>query len=438
MSPAKVLCYALGMKTTASEASLRTCFYQPLDLALDRARNSRDCTEYPDSMYLHAGVGRVIEGAKSGRQWIQLYQALINTAMSVATFFAALRSQRRLRLLQEVDLDVRQQTDQRMREYGDPFAEHPELQGFAIYATDGHSHGASAHEDKRYGKKRAVNHIFSLNLRSHSMAHLTVTQPAENKKKEHEIKALKRIGGSALRLHHPKGVKVIHVYDPAVWDTTAWYQWKQGHGVYIITLEKSNSAALTIGLRGWDKTDPRNRGVLSDELISSAHGTSLRRVRYQDPVTGNMYSFITNEMTLPPGLIAFLYKLRWDVEKVFDECKNKLEQQQAWGKRVTAKTQQALFMVLSHNMMLILEKKLEVQEGIVDEKVRRKRVQRLAADSQRAVAAGRTPNSLVENLHRATQRSLQFIRWLRTGLTLNTSWQQAVEHLRPLMLKYLA
>lgn len=86
MFPAKDLCYTLDMKTISSEASLRTCFFQPLDLALDRARNSRDCTEYPDSMYLHAGVGRVIEGAKRGRQWVQLYQALINTAISVATF----------------------------------------------------------------------------------------------------------------------------------------------------------------------------------------------------------------------------------------------------------------------------------------------------------------------------------------------------------------
>jgi len=32
---------------------------------------------------------------------------------------------------------------------------------------------------------------------------------------------------------------------------------------------------------------------------------------------------------LRPGLIAFLYKLRWDVEKVFDQLKNKLNEQKA-------------------------------------------------------------------------------------------------------------
>ena len=56
-------------------------------------------------------------------------------------------------------------------------------------------------------------------------------------------------------------------------------------------------------------------------------------IHVYDPVTGKAYSFLTTEMTLPPGLIALLYKLRWDVEKVFDEAKNKLEQQQAWGQK---------------------------------------------------------------------------------------------------------
>jgi hypothetical protein len=428
----------IKIQTTKEESSLQYIFYQPLDRALNRARNTRDCTEYPDLMYLRSGVGRVIEGSQSGREWVQLFRAIVYASLSVANFFAALRSNRRLRLLREIDLDIRQQAVQLIRENGDPLAKHPELENFEIYASDGHSHGASAHEDKRYGKKRAVNHIFSLNLRTHTMAHLALTQPAEGKKKEHEIKTLKRIGGDVLRFGVPKGVKVIHAYDPAVVDYNQWYKWKQGHGVYIISLEKSNSALLTIGIRSWDKDDPRNAGVVADELIGSPNGTSLRRVRYQDPVTGNVYAFLTTEMTLPPGLIAFIYKLRWDLEKVFDEVKNKLEQQQAWGKNETAKIQQAIFIAMSHNLMLMLEKKLEVEEGITDEKVRRKQAQRLAADSLKARQAKRVPNSLVENLHRATQRSLQFIRWLRTGLAQNTSWDQAVDEVRPLMLNYLS
>jgi spore cortex formation protein SpoVR/YcgB (stage V sporulation) len=86
----------------------------------------------------------------------------------------------------------------------------------------------------------------------------------------------------------------------------------------------------------------------------------------------------------------------------------------------------------------MLENTLKAEEGIVDMKVQAKQAKRLAEDIEKAVQAGRSPNILVQNLTRATQRSLQFIRWLRTGLTLNTSWEQAVVQLRPLMLRYLS
>ena len=368
---------------------------------------------------------------------MQFFCTLFTISLSVSNFFAALRSERRLRLIREVDLDVRSQANEQIRERDDPFLQYPELAQFEIYASDGHSHGASAHEDPIYGKKRPVTHLFSLSLRTHTAAHLTVTQPAEGKKKEHEIKALKRIGGAALRLGAPKGTKVIHAYDPAVIDYGQWHKWKQGHGVYIITLEKSNSALFKIGLQDWDKQAPVNVGVLSDEMTISPDGATLRRVRYRDPVTGEVYSFITNELTLPPGLIAFIYKLRWDVEKVYDEFKNKLEQKKAWGKHDRSKTQQAHFITLAHNLLLMLENTLKAEEGIVDLKVQAKQTKRLAEDIEKTVQAGRSPNILVQNLSRATQRSLQFIRWLRTGLILNTSWEQAVVQLRPLMLRYL-
>ena len=42
-------------------------------------------------------------------------------------------------------------------------------------------------------------------------------------------------------------------------------------------------------------------------------------------------------MTLPPGLLAFIYKKRWDIEKVFDQFKNKLMENKAWEKSGNAK-----------------------------------------------------------------------------------------------------
>ena len=418
--------------------TIRNHFFDPLDLALSRAKYTRASDKYSDELHLRCGVGRVIQASNSGREWIQYYTSIINTAVSVSNFFDALRSDRRLTLLEEVALDVEKQARQQIRAHNDPFACHEELHNFEIYASDGHCHGASAHEEKIGDKKRPVTHLFSLNLRTHTLSHLALTQPTNGKKKEHEITAVKRIGAKALRMGTPTGIKVIQVYDPAIIDYPHWQKWKQSYGVYIITKEKKNSRLMTLGEMQWDENDPRNTGVLSDEWVGPSNGYAMRRIRYQDPVSGEEYSFITTEVNLPPGLIAYLYKLRWDVEKVFDDVKNKLCQKKAWGKYDTAKQQQALFITIAYNLMLILENNLETQEGITDEKARKKRAQRLAEDIQKAQNAGRKPNPLVWSIDRSTQRSMQFIRWLKMNIMLNTLWKEALATVRPLMTHYLS
>ena len=124
------------MKTTETkkEETLRNQFFAPLEVALSRAENTRTCNNYSDQTYVHSGVGRVVEASKSGREWIQFFCTVACVYVSVANFFAALRSKRRLRLLEEVDADVRQQADQQIREHGDPFSKYPELEPFEIYA----------------------------------------------------------------------------------------------------------------------------------------------------------------------------------------------------------------------------------------------------------------------------------------------------------------
>ena len=67
----------------------------------------------------------------------------------------------------------------------------------------------------------------------------------------------------------------------------------------------------------------------------------LRRVRYQDPETHEIHTFLTSEYTLPPGIIALLFRLRWDIEKSFDEFENKLAEKKAWATSKTAKTIQS-------------------------------------------------------------------------------------------------
>lgn len=412
-------------------------FLAPLTEALRGASHARSCVSYPDVDHLHAGVLRVLDPVASGRDWVQTLIMRGKTFMRVGGFFDALESPRRMKMVGEVSNRVLAFANTHLRE-ADPFAVHPELKDFALYATDGHSHAASAHEEPIQGQKRAVTWIYALNLRTHTVSPLALCSPALGKKKEHEISTLKRMEGKDMRMGHPCGTRVIHAYDPAIVDYAFWDKLKKGRGVYILTLEKANSALAVIATIPFDVADPRNNGVVSDEFVGPAHGGMLRRITYVDPVSGKTYCFLTNEFTIPPGLLAFIYKSRWDVEKLYDVFKNKFDETKAWAKSTEAKTQQAFFIALAHNLMKILEHDLRTEEGLEDQMSLRRRVIRNAADASTALKAGRQPNPMVLSWRRTTQISLQFIRWLRHCLWQNISWRAAVDALRPLTRRYLS
>lgn len=414
--------------------------FEPVKSALKDATNTRACKKLDDFSFIQFGLLRVLNLFLSGRHFVQHVNMRYESSLSVSLFFKALGSQRRRLLTEEVAEAVRQSIDNTIQnsEDGDPLAKYPELDGFAIYATDGHTHKASAHEKPRFKKVYPVTHIYSLNLRTHTAKHDVLLQPEEQKKKEHEIKALKRMDIKALRMNEPCGVKVVHVYDPAVIDYHKWHQWKQGSGIYIVTMEKKNSAFEVLGMPEWERGNPINNGVLTTELVGTSNGVCLRRIRYQEPTSGKIFSFITNEMTLPPGIIAFLYYMRWNVEKMFDEFKNSLYEQKAWSATNNGKIQQANLLAMAHNVMIFTEHDLKHNHCIEDQKVKDKKEKAVAKDRATAKNAGRPFNKLIEESCRATKRSLQFIRWFQHHIEKQTSWHQSIQVLRPFMLKYLS
>ena len=142
----------------------------------------------------------------------------------------------------------------------------------------------------------------------------------------------------------------------------------------------------------------------------------MRRVRYRCVLRGEEFSFLTSECTLPPGVIAHLYRLRWEIEKTFDELKNKLGETKAWASSANAKTMQAHFLCLAHNLMILCEAQLERAHGVRNEAELARRAQRLEKEAQRLAGENRTLPMLVRALQRLTVRSVKFIRWLRVQL----------------------
>ncbi|MCZ7639318.1 MAG: transposase [Verrucomicrobia bacterium] len=109
--------------------------------------------------------------------------------------------------------------------------------------------------------------------------------------------------------------------------------------------------------------------MLSDERVWFSEAGEFRRIRYRDPESGTVYELLTTEFHLPPGIIAQIYRLRWDIEKFFDVCENLLAEARAWGAGPVPAQVQNEFLVLVHNLLILLSTRLEAEEGLRDEKV---------------------------------------------------------------------
>lgn len=328
--------------TIKTPSALHKHFFGPLLAGISHLKAFRSCPKISDPDWLLMGISRALEGVCSGRDFLQSMAGKLRLP-AVPRFFATLTSKRRLALCAEANADL---CATLTRTVPDAFAAYPALDSFDLHAADGHAHAAAAHDLPQPSKtsetgyaKFATSHIYSLNLRTHALSHLAVADQI-TRRKEHEMRALKRLTVAELRQGAPTGRKVLYIYDPACLDYHLWEQLKK-RGIYFLTRLKSNAKITKCGDLVYDPQDPVNAGVLFDRQVGIA-GRMVRHVRYECPRSGEIYDFLTNEMTIPPGLIARLYQMRWDIEKSYDEIKNKLNEKKAWASTPTAKAMQVI------------------------------------------------------------------------------------------------
>ena len=397
----------------------------PLLSLLPDCRHLHSCPELPDEDWLCIGIQRVLQAESSGRAFLQLIGEHSLFLVRRSNFFESLKSQRRLRLCQEALSKVATLMKQ---DLPDPLAQFSSLKDFDVFAGDGHFHAAATHDPRKGGSHRAVGHLYTLNLRTQGLSHLSVGDQI-NRKKEHDMHILKRLEIAQLRQSAPVGRKVLYVWDKAGIDFAQWLQWKN-KGIYFLSREKDNMRLIPNGHRRIDHTTPINQGVLKDELVAPNNGTLHRRITYHCPVKQNTYYFLTNEMTLEPGLIALLYKMRWDIEKVFDEIKNRYQEKKAWAVTETAKTIQANFICLGHNLSTLFAHKIQKEEGIENTPEIQRRAKRLKQLEVSLQKQNQQLPHLYKVHQRLTQRGVKWIRWLRNHLFQNVPWQQALSSLR--------
>ena len=173
---------------------------------------------------------------ESGRCFVQkITDTVADSKISVANYFNCQRSRRRLEQVKNVNKVL-------VKNYTSPIDDNPFagltcLDGYAIYAADGHYQKAAAHDRHSNGKNYPVGHVFTVNLRNQTVDYLDITRPQD--KKGHEIRLMKRVGKDTLRMGEPVEMKVLWVYDRAIIDFNQWYKWKRGSGIYVLTQAKA-------------------------------------------------------------------------------------------------------------------------------------------------------------------------------------------------------
>jgi len=406
-------------------------FFKPIFEVYSNSAKQYQCTSITDINYAQLGTLRCLSCAKTGQEFLQYHADLDVANIGADHFFKSLKSKRRLKNLTSINQLLDEKLSTRTQ---DPLAQFSELDKWDVYLIDGHYQKAASFDPKYLSsedkmKTMATGHFFRLNVRTQHLSCLDFVKPEDGKKKVHDTTVIKRSDPENLRNGAPKGQKVMLAWDKACIDYPLWFDLKHQHGIYFVTMEKENSAAFEVSGNLVDHSDPKNEGVISSHLVGTSNQIQLRRIVYKNPKDGKVYTYLTNDMTLTPGLIVLIYKHRWDIEKVFYEMKSKMEERKSWASTFEAKQANAIFECLAHNLLLLLEEKIVDEEGLVDECERKKDLGRKREGSPERLRLKNEGNMVNTAIRRATHRTQRFIRWVRNRIYLTSSWRRSLTRL---------
>lgn len=183
-----------------------------------------------------------------------------------------------------------------------------------------------------------------------------------------------------------------------------------------------------------DFTQPIHPGVLGDRVVKDRRGLRVREITFQNPWDGKGYGSLPSEMTLAPGRRALRCKTRWEIEKVFDETKTKLQEKKSWATTPTAKQMPSPFVAIGHNLLLRLQD-LHQPLGVENiAEIQRKQKRRRQQETELAKNQQTLP-LVYKILQRFTQAAFKLIRGLRAHGDQPTSLPQARLHLQRLYAK---
>jgi hypothetical protein len=405
-----------------SKLTIDELLFQPIDQVFDFLSNRRHCPVLDDLSWLRMGIRRVLDEEGSGRGFLQVNCVRFKKLPTVRNYFHSLCSPRRMDLTNELNLKV---LELAKSIFNDRLADLTELDKYEVYSMDGHWHRGATHGPNSAGSKVSTGHFYALDMRRHLLRDLGVNEYP----KENDMHVLKRLKPTGLRHGVARGNRVLNIYDRAGIDFDFWRRCQKECAVYFLSRVKEGMVFERLFDLPFDKEDPRNAGIQSDEHVHTTNNHNLRIITYIEPESGEAYEFLTNVTDVPPGVLAEMYRRRWEIEKVFDDLKNKLFQQQSWSSDQIAKKSQGQLISLAYNLIRFVEEHMEREYKIINEAEERRQAKQREKLVVKASAKGRAVSSLLINAVKATQRSVKLIRWLRGCLRNRIAVKAAAPHL---------
>ncbi len=114
-----------------------------------------------------------------------------------------------------------------------------------------------------------------------------------------------------------------------------------------------------------------------------------------------------------PGVICWLYFLRWKIEKSFDSFKNDLHETKAWATGVTALKIQGYSICMLYNFIHTFCETLKKENECTDEKAEKKYVKNLKKRAEEATKKNCSIHPLLYISRFISKISRQFIRAFR-------------------------
>ena len=158
----------------------------------------------------------------------------------------------------------------------------------------------------------------------------------------------------------------FYVMDRGYLDFARLYKLHQAAAFFVTRAKRGMNARRVYSA----KTD-RTTGVMCDQSIalngfyvSKDYPEHLRRIRFKDPQSGKTLVFLTNNTTLPPLMIAELYKNRWQVELFFKWIKQHLRIKRFLGASENAVKTQIWCAVSTYVLIAIIKKELHLDASL--------------------------------------------------------------------------